>query len=241
LIPPGFLRRRVLPAAVAASLALLAATTYSQITYWHDSVTLLRHSKECTADSAAVHEFLGNALVHSGEMEEGVAELEQATRMVPAYFPVHLELGGAYRRLGKYDQAIAHLREALALDSDSTDAHCELGLTYFERKQYDDAKQHYMQALAINPRDVPTIVNLAALDYTRHDYKGAIEWSNRALALSPNLPAAQICIAMSLREDGHVDEAIQRLEKVAQEWPYDPRAEQELARTRELKQSPGKK
>jgi protein O-mannosyl-transferase len=241
LIPPGLLRTRVLPIAVVASIALLGATTYSQITYWHDSVTLLRHSKECTPDSAAVHEFLGNALLHSGEIGEGAAELEQATRMVPAYFPCHLELGTAYRLLGRYDDSIAQYREALALDPNSTEAHCELGLTYFERKQYEDAKRHYLRALEIDPQNIPTIVNLAALAYTLHDYKGAIDWSNRALALNPNLPAAQICIAMALREQGHVDEAISRLEQVVQQWPYDPRAEQELARTRDLKQNAAKK
>lgn len=234
LIPSGFLRTRVLPAAVVASLALLAATTYSQITYWHDSVTLLRHSKECTPDCPAAHEFLGNALLHSGEVEEGAAELEQATRMVPAYFPCHLELGTAYRLLGRYDQSIAQYREALAIDPNSADAHCELGLTYFERKQYDDAKRHYLQALEINPQNVPAMVDLAALEYTVRNYQGAIDVSNRVLAVSPNLPAAQICIAMSLREQGQVDKAISRLEQVTQQFPYDPRAEQELARTRAM-------
>jgi tetratricopeptide (TPR) repeat protein len=241
LIPTGFLRTRVLPAAVVASLALLAATTYSQITYWHDSVTLLRHSKECTPDSAAVHEFLGNALLHSGEIEEGAAELEQASHMSPAYIPVHLELGTAYRHLGRYDRSIAQYRAVLALDPNSTEAHCDLGLTHFEHKQYDDAKSHYLQALEIDPKNIPAIINLAALHYTMHDYKAAIEWSNRALALSPNLPAAQICIAMSLREEGHVDEAIRRLEEVVKQAPYESRAQEELTRTRAMQPKSAKK
>jgi protein O-mannosyl-transferase len=241
LVPPGLLRTRVLPAAVLASLVLLAATSYSQITYWHDSVTLLRHSKESTPDSAAAHEFLGNALLHVGELQEGAEELEQASRLVPTYFPVHAELGSAYRNLGRYDQSIAQYRAALAIDPQSTATHCDLGLTYFARSQYEDAKRHYLQALEIDPRFVPAFVNLAALAYAQHDYKSAIDYSKRALGVSPDLPSAQICIAMALREEGHFDEAIKRLEQVVAEAPYEPRAEQELTRTRELKANSAKK
>jgi protein O-mannosyl-transferase len=241
LIPPGLLRTRVLPAAVLACLALLTATTYSQVTYWHDSVTLLQHSKESTPDSAAVHEFLGNALLHIGQLQEGADELEQAARMVPAYFPVRLELGSAYRQMGRYDQAVAQYREALAIDPKSTEVHCDLGLTYFSKSQYEDAKYHYLRALEIDPNYVPGFVNLAALAYAQHDYKSAIDYSERALKFSPSLPAAEICIAMALREEGHIDEAIKRLERVVAEAPYEPRAEQELTRTREMKQSSPKK
>jgi protein O-mannosyl-transferase len=234
LVPAGVLRSRVLPAAVGASLVLLAATTYSQITYWHDSVTLLQHSQECTPDSAASHEFLGNALLHLGQFREGAQELELATRMVPAYVPVHLQLASAYRHLGQYDQAIAQFREALALEPQSTEAHCDLGLTYFERRQFADAKSHYEQAIKIDPRYVPAFVNLAALAYSTRDYAAAIKDSERALAVSPNLPAAEITIAMCLREQGHFDEAIRRLEKVVREAPYEQRAAQELENTRAI-------
>ncbi len=98
-----------------------------------------------------------------------------------------------------------------------------------------------MRALEIDPQNIPAIANLAALCYSMHDYKGAIEWGNRALALNPNLPEAQLGIALSLREEGHVDEAIRRLEQVVQQSPHDPRAQQQLARTRELKQNASKK
>jgi hypothetical protein len=44
-------------------------------------------------------------------------------------------------------------------------------------------------------------------------------------------------VSVALREQGHFDEAIKRLEQVVAEAPYEPRAEQELTRTRELKQN----
>jgi protein O-mannosyl-transferase len=241
LIPPGPLRSRLLPAAVAASIALLAAATYRQVAYWHDGVTLLRHSTECTLDNAVAHEFLGKALLLEGKSEEGAKELEECARMSPHYFPVRLELGSTYRTLGRYDQSIARYKEALAIDQKSAEAHRGLGLTYFARDQYEDAEYHYLKALEIDPQCVAAFINLAALAYGTYDNKSAIAYSERALKISPGLLAPQICIAVALRQEGHFDEAIKRLEQVVAQAPSEPQAQQILARTREMKQNAARK
>ena len=78
VVPAGVLRARVLPGAALACLLLLAATTYGQIGYWHDSLTLLRHTQAVTAEGAAIHEFLGGAELAEGDPSDAVKELEQA-------------------------------------------------------------------------------------------------------------------------------------------------------------------
>ncbi len=241
LIPPGSLRARLLPAAVAASIALLAAATYRQVAYWHDGVTLLRHSKECTRDNLAAHEFLGKALVLDGKLEQGAEELEECARMSPHYVAVRLELGDTYRQLGRHDQSIACYREALALDAKSAEAHRGLGLTYFARDQYEEAEYHYLKALEIDPQCVAALVNLAALKYGTYDNKSAIDYSERALKLSPDLPGPQVCIAVALRQEGHFDEAIKRLEQIVAQAPAEPQVQQILARTREMRENAARK
>ena len=241
LIPPGSLRSRLLPAAVATSIALLAAATYRQVAYWHDGVTLMRHSKECTPDNLAAHEFLGKALLFAGELEQGSKELEECARMSPHYLSVRLELGNTYRQLGRYDQSMARYQEALALDQKSAEAHRGLGLTYFARDQYEDAEYHYLKALEIDPQCVAALINLAALKYGTYDNKSAIDYSERALKISPDLPKPQVCIAVALRQEGHFDEAIKRLEQVVAQAPLEPQVQQILARTREMKQNAARK
>jgi hypothetical protein len=81
VVPAGFWRTRLLPAAALAGVGLLTFTTYRQVGLWHDSVTLFRHSKDSTADNAYVHQMLGCVLVDAGEQSEGIAELETAVRM----------------------------------------------------------------------------------------------------------------------------------------------------------------
>ena len=237
LIPPGLMRSRLLPVAVAASVALLAALTFRQVAFWHDGVTLTRHSKECTPDNAAAHELLGEALLYQGKLEEGANELEQCARLSPSHLPVRLDLGSTYRYLNRYDQSIVHYKAALAIDPMSVEAHRGLGLTYCTRDQYVEAEFHYRKALEIDPRCAAALVNMAALKYATSDNKSAIDYSEQALKISPGLPAPQICIAVALRQEGHFDEAIQRLEHVVAQMPKEPQARQILARTREMKQN----
>jgi len=197
----------------------------------------LRHSKECTLDNLEAHEFLGKALLLAGELEEGAKELEKCARMSSHYLQVRLDLGSTYRKLGRYDQSIARYKEALAIDQKSAEAHRGLGLTYSARDQYEDAEYHYLKALEIDPQCAAAFVNLAALAYGRYDNKSAIAYSERALKISPGLPGPQICIAVALRQEGHFDEAIERLEQVAAQAPLEPQVQQILARTREMKQN----
>jgi Flp pilus assembly protein TadD len=235
LVPAGVLRTRVLPAAALASIVLLAATTFSQVSYWHDSVTLLRHSMECTPDNSVAHEFLGSAYLSEGALSEAVDELEKAVRLAPAYAPLHRDLGAALQQLGRLDEAAAHDRAALALDERSPEAHTNLGLILYKRRQFEDAKTHYRRAIEIDPNFVPAHVDLAALCLETDDYAGAIAQSERALQLNPGLTASQVCIALALRGQGHLDEAISRLQQLVKTAPDDPIAREELARTLAMK------
>jgi protein O-mannosyl-transferase len=235
LVPLGFLRKRVLPVAVLVSIVMLTATTFSQISYWHDSVTLFRHSMECTADNPAAHEFLGDAYLKEGSVKEAAEELQKSIDLDPLYPPTRLELGRALQQLGRSDEAIVQYQQVLALNPQSTEAHTNWGFIHFNRRQYEDAKQHYRKALEIDPNYLPAHVDLAALLMAAGDYSGAINESEQALRLQPNLPASEICIGMALREQGHLDEAIGRLRHIAELAPDDEFAKQELARTLAMK------
>jgi protein O-mannosyl-transferase len=237
LIPPGFLRSRLLPAAVAASIALLTAAAYRQVAFWHDGVTLMRHATECTPQSPAAHQFLGEALLHEGKWEESAKELEQSIRMLPTHLPARLGLGNAYRKLGRYDQSIACFKEVLAIDQKSAEAYRGIGLTYCAQDQYKDAEYHYRKALEIDPQCAAALVNLASLKYATSDNKSAIDYSEQALKISPGMLGPQICIAVALRQEGHFDEAIERLEQVVAQMPFEPQAQQILDRTRQMKQN----
>jgi tetratricopeptide (TPR) repeat protein len=233
------IRTRVLPATVLASLVLLSATTFSQIGYWHDSVTLMRHSMECTPDNSVAHEYLAAAYVSAGDANKAAQELEQAIRLEPGSANLHLQLGGALQELGRLNEAAAHYRQALAVDPRSADAYTNLGLIFVKQHQYADAKRQYLQALEIDPDFAPAHMNLAALCLTTEDFAGTIAHCERVLQAEPDLAPAEMCLAMALRGQGHLDDAIRHFKRVLQLTPNDPKAREELARTLALQRSVG--
>jgi protein O-mannosyl-transferase len=241
LVPEGALRTRLLPAATVAGLVLLAATTFSQITYWHDSVTLMRHSMECTPDNSVAHEFLGSAYISEGAYQEGIDELQKAIQMVPAYAPLHVDRAAALRQLGRLEEAAAEYREALALEPQSAETRTNLAFVLFKLHHDDEAREQYRHALEIDPNYVPAHINLAALCLMEKDLTGALQHSEDALRLQPNLPAAEMCIGMALRGQQKLDESIRHFERVLELTPDDPIARDELERTRALKNAPPQK
>jgi tetratricopeptide (TPR) repeat protein len=236
LVPEGRLRTRVLPATAVASLLLLAATTYSQISYWHDSVTLLRHSIDCTKDSSHAHELLGGALIADGMVSEGVDELQSAMKLAAPYAPLHYELAGGYERLGRLDDALKEYRAALAIDERLPEAHSRMGAILTARAELPEAGRHLNRALEIDQNCATAHANLAHLLLNTEDNAGAIEHAQQALRLNPELVVCYQYLGTALRAQGHLDQAIEQFQKLIDLSPDDPSARDELARTVAKKQ-----
>ncbi len=231
LVPAGALRRRVIPLAAIGGLLLLAATTFGQVSYWHDSVTLLRHSLESTTESSHAHELLGTALIDEGTVSDGVEELEKAIKTAAPYAPLHNELGGGFERLGRLDDALKQYWEALAIDERLPEAHNRIGAILTDRRQFAEAKRHFDRALEIDEKSAATHANLSLLLLKLDQSSQAIVEARRALALNSELLVCHQYLALALRTQGHFDEAIDELQKLIAVSPADQSAREELART----------
>jgi protein O-mannosyl-transferase len=235
LVPDGVLRTRVFPLTAVASLALLAATAFSQVSYWHDSVTLLQHSISCTPDSSHAHELLGGALIAEGQVSDGVDELQIAIKTAAPYAPLHYELAGGFERFGRLDDALREYRAALAIDERLPEAHSRIGAILTARGQIPEARQHLNRAVEIDPSCATAHANLAQLLLKTGDNSGAIDHAQRALGLNPELIVCYEYLGTAFRTQGRLDEAIDQFEKWVALSPDDQSAREELARTLALK------
>ena len=228
--------RAILPAAAIAMVLLFAATTFSQISYWHDSVTLLRHSLESTPDNSVAHEFLGTALITAGDAKEGVLEIEKAIHLAPQFAPLYYTLGFGLERLGRLDEAADQYRAALAIEDRLSTAHLRLGAILFEQRHFAEARKQFHRAIDLDPSDPGPFIELALLGLKTEDYGDAIVQAKRALALDPYNLVCQHYIGLALRGQGHIDEAIHQFEQLVRLAPQDELARQELAETLDMKQ-----
>jgi tetratricopeptide (TPR) repeat protein len=204
LFPASFVRVRLLRMAGIGCVVVCAAISFRQIGYWRDSVTLLRHSMECTPDNSVAHEFLGNALLAEGAVAEGVSELEVAVRLAPRYVPLRFALGDGLQQLKLYDEAAEQYRAVLAIDDSRAEAHAHLGRIALKTGHYAEA----------------------------------VTESERALHFNPHLLKCHRDIALGLRAQGRLDEAIGRLRRLVALAPDDQEAKDELSQTLAMKQHP---
>jgi tetratricopeptide (TPR) repeat protein len=157
--------------------------------------------------------------------------------MGPWSSAAHYGLGLALQKAGRIGEAVAQYRASIAIDDHVSEAHNNLGFLLLKQRKLDEAKSEYLRALEIDETLVDAHVNLAFLSLTLRDYPEAIAHARRALEIGPqSRTACQLCIALALRGQGRLDEAIRGLQQVVETAPDDQIARQELARTLAMKQ-----
>jgi tetratricopeptide (TPR) repeat protein len=199
--PAGAVRARVLPAVAVALLAAFGVSTFLQVGYWRDSVTLFRHAVKCGGNNPLATSALGYALLSQGQSAEGVALLEAAVGEAPRDAQTQFNAAVGLQSQGRWDEAAEHYRAALALDERDADAHTNLGVLLCQRQQYPAAKEQFLRAVQINPEHVKAYVNLGTLCLEVGQYEEAIRYCERALALDPKLPAVRQNLERATRKE----------------------------------------
>ncbi len=85
--PAGVWRARVLPGVAAILVIALGITSFHQIGYWRDTITLFRHALTLAPDHPNSHEHLGGAYLYAGMPEKAIPE--PAERLWPNRAVVH--------------------------------------------------------------------------------------------------------------------------------------------------------
>jgi tetratricopeptide (TPR) repeat protein len=107
-------------------LLVLMATTWFQVRYWANSVTLFERALAVTENNYVLHSNLGVTLFSKGKVDEAIGHFHDAMRINPRYAKAHNNLGTALIHKGKVKKAIAHFREALRIRPGYSDAHDNL-------------------------------------------------------------------------------------------------------------------
>ena len=112
---------------------------------------------------ARAHFNLGNALLRSGQQDEGRR---------------HLAL---YKRLEEEEDRIAMLKNTLATHPDDAGAYHDLAVVYGQRGQYQEARLRYLQALDRDPAFAPAHHNLGNIHFRRGAIAAAEQRFRQAL------------------------------------------------------------
>ena len=149
LVMTGLMKAR--RPAFAASLAVictiaLAAATWRQTGFWHDSLTLWSHALAVGPPSYTAHLDYGQALRADGRLDEALTQYRMATVMRPDSGNAWYNLANALKAKGRLDEAETAYRTALLHLSWKVDAQVNLGNLYFNRRQLPAAIDQYRAA-----------------------------------------------------------------------------------------------
>jgi tetratricopeptide (TPR) repeat protein len=197
-------RRLALAVVSIVVLSGCAALTYSQVSYWKDSVTLWEHTVEVTAGNFSAHNMLATALARQGNLDEALHHYGEALRINPEHERSHNNLGLTLARLGKDPEAIDHYREAVRINPRYEEAHDNLGLALGRQGDLDGAIRHFSEAVRIRPGFAEAHAHLGSALERKGDRDRAIYHYSRALRINPSLRGARLRL-QGLQQEGATD------------------------------------
>ncbi len=129
---------------------------------------------------------------------------------------------------GWLEEAISEFNRAIELDPQSAHARDNLGTVLAEQGRLTDALIQFVDALKSDPES-PTAHHYLASFIAAHGTSLAMNEYKKALELEYDFPDAHLNLALSLAEQGMLEEAITELEIALQQSPEDELVQHELA------------
>lgn len=188
----------------AGTTAAMIPPAYQQISYWHDSETLYRHTLAVTKNNWFVHNGMGSVLNSEAELlraqhkfdeakaknEEAIKHLNATLRLMPTLPAAHTSLGVAYMALGDLNKAIAEAQTALQYKPNDSLIEGNLGAAYLQKSDLDNAIIHLRRAIQLDPTRSDSHYNLALSCERKGLTAEAIAEFRKVLALYPSELAA---------------------------------------------------
>jgi Tfp pilus assembly protein PilF len=212
----------------AIVLAALAALTYRQVGFWHDSETLWTHAAAVTKGNYVAHINLGETFLNQQRTEEAAVHFRAAVQIRPSDPAAHLNLGTCERRQKNYAPALQEDQSVLRLTSDKglrTYALVNLGSDYRHLKDYPRARESYEAALQLNPETASAFVGLGVLAEKSGEFDEAVKNYSRAVELEPS-DVGYLLLSQALQQSGKPAASRSALEAAQRISPDFDRAQQ---------------
>ena len=154
-------RTRALLVGAGAGIAALALTSWHQVGYWRDSVSLFEHSLALIPKNPKIRYNLANEYRGLGNTEEAIRNYRIALETNPESVDTRINLGNSLRSEGELDAAIDMYQLALDREPRNANAHNSLGTVLSAKGDVDAAILRFRYAIALDPDFYLAHYNLA--------------------------------------------------------------------------------
>lgn len=214
-----------------ACLIALGTLTYRQVSYWHDTETLWRHTVALTEDNFFAHDILGYYLNSQGRTEEGADQFRAALAIRPEDPEANMNLGPYEQARGNLPAAVDHYQRVALFSANAglrATAYFNLGHAYRQMGDLAQARQCFEITLQMAPDEPTAMIGLGLIAEATGDPSEAVRQYSRALALQPS-DVGSLLLVHALQQEGHADKAKAVLERTERTSPNFPAAQKMAA------------
>jgi tetratricopeptide (TPR) repeat protein len=155
--------RAILALAVSAVLIALAGASWRQVGYWHDSVTLWRHTLQVDRDNFLANYSMGAILAGQGKVRDAIPLFSRAVAADRSNELARYAFGQALAEQGQLGEAVLQFLEALRINPNRPDGHTILGHVLEKKGDLLGAREHYVVAVQLDPTYQEARLRLAHL------------------------------------------------------------------------------
>ena len=162
----GPIARKLLTAAAAIVIVMLAVSSYVQVGYWRNGVTLFERTIAVTSPQNVVALFnLGVAYQKQRYDDAKAAEIyKKAVSIEPRFLDAHFNLGNALTNLNRPTEAWREYQAALKLNPRNSSVYAAMGYLLAINGRTNEACVLLKKALSINPNNADAKYNLEVLE-----------------------------------------------------------------------------
>jgi Tfp pilus assembly protein PilF len=198
-------KEKLLGLTVIAVLVMLGTTSWMQIRYWKNSLTLFKHALDVTENNYLAHNAFGDALKEQGKGNEAMRHYLDALEIKSDYAAPHYSIGHTLATQGKLDDAINHFQKAIQIKPDFASAHDNLGYAFMIQGKIKQAIMHYSEALRITPDDAEVHNRMGLALVSQGQFDNAIIHFRKAVNLKTDFVAAQNNLIKAQNDMKHID------------------------------------
>jgi len=198
---------------IAALLAALAVASHRDAVLFGNGEALWDNTVQRSPESPVAHNNYGLVLAKDGQLQEAIAQYEEALRLKPDFGEVDVNLGLALASSGQRMEAIARYRDALRLNPAQPEAHTNLCIVLRQTGQFREAVAEGEEALRLRPDYPEADNNLAVALIQERRNTEAMSYLERALQLQPGYAEARSNLGLALLLAKRVPEAIAQEEE----------------------------
>jgi tetratricopeptide (TPR) repeat protein len=219
-----------------AVVAVCAALTARQVSYWRNDTTLYGHGMAVNPNNYLAFYNMGCDCAEAGDtagaagcFQKAVACYRSGAIILTQPDQAFANLGVAFAKQGRFDDAAAQYREALAIAPDNPYAQNGLGRVLEARNQWDEAAIHYSAAISCKPDMAEAHENLGVVLGLQSRFPQAEDQFTQALRLQPDSASIHFNFGNVLLRENKLREASGQYEAVLRLRPDDAQANLNLA------------